>query len=658
MIADINFDSNKDILLYSNSSKKICVIEEDEQSKYSRTKIIRPTNTLSHVLPIFNGKTHSPLYAFVSRQQRSVGLFELSKYGRFKLVSRLTFESYPGNMKAADINYDGKMEFLISGSAFDGLSIISFDNEELREEKLEENSSYGEAIFADISNDNSKDIVAFNLMNHQLEMFFNDGLGDFSKTRSLDFKNGINDLNAVDVNRDRYVDLIYCNNHSINIIWGDFESAYDSTSFLETNYIPDKYLVYDYNNDGLNDIAYIDSSQGLLSIFFGKDHREFYSEVLYLKRNGLVDFHIIDEEEKSKLVLLNRNGEIYTISKISSVDEEITLVPAIQPGAVSTFNSGNDSILDYCFIDNFSQSLNFFINNDSKIPSYYFTLPLSEKYDRIVVNDKHSSEKGFYCFSPNQNMLEIINCDFNSYNYEVNQLYIPGSMKDVKINNTTELVQVYVAFEEENLFRINEYEHHNFRYNVREYYGFDPNIIAPIQSVREDPIIYYWIADDDSLFQYKLNIQLNLNAKERLGSVSRSEISGDASIIQSVIGDERLNINSLLISGKNLFSVVTDDNSFNISDPILNKYDFKSIDTKNLKFNRVSDQMYNSVFYSSSNHKFNRIKININDNKLTFRELFEAKDVVDYTGQRISSNVELLLYTQTAEGKLSLKLLK
>lgn len=658
MIADINFDSIKDILLYSNSSKKICVIEEDEQSKYSRTKIIRPTNTLSQVLPIFNGKTHSPLYAFVSRQQRSVGLFELSKYGRFKLVSRLTFDSYPGNMKVADINYDGNIEFLISGSAFNGLSIILFDNEELRQEKLEENSSYAEAIFADISNDNSKDIVAFNLMNHRLEMFFNDGLGDFSKTRSLEFKNGINGLNSVDVNRDRYPDLVYCNNRSINIIWGDFESAYDSTSFLETNYTPHRYLVYDYNNDGFNDIAYIDSSQGLLSIFFGKDHNKFYPEVLYLKRTGLVDFHITGKGEKSKLVLLNRNGEIYTISKISSADEEITLVPAIQPGAVSTFNSRNDNILDYCFIDNFSQSLNFFINNDSEIPSYYFALPLSDKHDRIVVNDEHSSEKGFYCFSPNRNMLEIVDCDFNSYNYEINQLYIPGSMKDVKMNNSTEPVQFYVAFEEENLFRINEYEHHDFRYNVREYYGFDPNIIAPVLSVNEDPIIYYWIADDDSLFQYKLNIQLNLNEKERLGSVSKSNISGVASIIQSVISNESQTISSVLFSDKNLFSVVTDDKSFNISDPILNKYDIKTIGTKNLKFDQVSDQRYNSVFYSSSNHKFNRVEINIKDNELTFRELFEAKGVVDYTMQRISSNVELLLYTQTAEGKLSLKLLK
>lgn len=657
MISDINNDLQNDLLLFSPASDKICVIENEKDSLFSKTKLLRSSENISQMLSVKNNKSGTPENFFISRKQRIIGCLDVTKYGRLNLISTLSFDSYPGNIRSGDINDDGNQEFLISGSGFKGLSIISFDSSEFAEEKIEDNFSYSEAIFADISNDDYPDITAFNLFNYELEIFFNDAFGDFNKTRTIKLNSSIDNLSSIDINDDYYTDLIYCTDNSIDILWGDFQSSYESGTHLTTEYFPHCYSVADFNSDGFNDIAYIDSSQGLLSIFFGKRNEKFYPELLYYKKEGLVDLQILKTGKNNSLVLLNRQGEVSTISKIKPIENEVTLVPAIQPAAVSVFDFGNNGIPDFCITDEYMQTLNFIINSRMNFPSVYFSVPLSDNHQIIEVCDDDPFNKGFYCYTTGHKMLEIIDCDFNDYNFDISQLYIPGPVRDVKIKNVRGIVQIFVAFEDKDMLRVNEYEYHDFRYTVREYSVEDLNTIDPLLSVHDDPVIYYWKAGKDSLIQYSMNILSGSSERNQIASISRSNISGIPTIVQSVLSSEDLLINSLFLSGMNLFSVVTNDKIFKISNSIFDENNFNINHKLKLYFKPFDGEKYNSIFYSGSNNQFNKIDINISSNELAFQELFEAEDVTGYIRQGLSGGEDLLLYTQILEGKILLRLL-
>ena len=56
--------------------------------------------------------------------------------GKPSLVSQIKFNSYPENISITNNNSEKFQEFLISGNSFDGLSIVSLQNNQLKEKKI------------------------------------------------------------------------------------------------------------------------------------------------------------------------------------------------------------------------------------------------------------------------------------------------------------------------------------------------------------------------------------------------------------------------------------------------------------------------------------------------------------------------------------------
>ena len=656
-VADVNYDSFNDYIFYGSSDNWLQVIERMKDSTLASYRVY-PFYKISVLIPVFDNKTGSTQFFFSDRERRIAGLFYLTGRNKFNLIDKITFDSFPQNIDVSDVDEDGVMDYLVSGSGFQGLSIIKFKDDKLVEIKIKRKASYSEAVFGDISNDGFPDIIAFNLFTNSLDVFFNDEFGNFELIRSIKIKDNVNNLRVIRLN-DEYNNIVYSSEGVIKVIDGDFESSYDNVSKILTIDEPDKFVFSDLNNDRLKDIAYVNSKLGTLSILFAKDEKQFYPEIVYLKKNGLADLKVIRKNYSNGLAVLDSKGEVFRVTRLSSLPAETRIIPAVQPAAIISFDYGNDGIEDICYLDKFGTTLNFLLNNYAGVPTYYCSIPVSANHDKIVVDEREPYKKEFYCYSPGKKLLEIADYNFTNDEYDSDQLYTQGALRDLAINRTDDLVHIYVAFEKDKVVRVGEYEHHYFRYNYREYSLLETGVIKAKLFITDSPELYYWRNQDDSLYFVKAKTNSKFTEYRNIGGLERRMGSSVKVINEYLKGDESPTIFTLFETDSSLYTTVSTDSSFVIANQFIDSS--HSVEGNSALLNFNSDFTKNGkdiVVYIPRLKSFYKIAQKNKSNDLYTEKLFDMEDVKDYVVQKKSNNYYYIIYTRNSEGFLSLKRLR
>ncbi|HEY6907714.1 MAG TPA: hypothetical protein VI230_09605, partial [Ignavibacteriaceae bacterium] len=223
-----NDDSYTDLFFYNSAGNHLISLDGSQNGEFGAKHNNILSANFSDVQYLWDKKNRIYAYGFISRKHSSAGVFKLSSEGVPVIESQLKFNSYPASLSTGDINGDSIPELLISGSSFNGISII-YQERKLREKKIIEKSAYSEAVFADLNNDYYQDIAAFELFTNKLQFFYNNSQGNFNKVREINFSVPINSLESTDLNLDSYADLIYTHSNSIGIIYGDFTSSYSDS---------------------------------------------------------------------------------------------------------------------------------------------------------------------------------------------------------------------------------------------------------------------------------------------------------------------------------------------------------------------------------------------------------------------------------------------
>jgi hypothetical protein len=657
--SDVNNDSYPDILLYSPNHNSIIIAEGKDNFEFTDYKIIKVPYYLSNLIPLGEESAYSMDYVYTSRKSRTAGIFNIPISGNFNPIAELEFDSFPENISTADINNDGYSEYLISGSGFNGLSVLFFKDDELTEKKINKNQSYSEAVFADVSNDGSPDITAFNLFSNSIDIFYNDGTGNFELIRHVDPNVNVESIHSLKVDNDEYIDLVYTAGNSFKILYGDFRSAFDSSLVINTQYNPHCYVIGDLNSDFVNDIAYIDTTYGLVSVIFGKGGNHFYDEILYLKKRGFINLNLLSSYTSVGLALLNYNGEISTISNLSSLQDELDIVPAIEASVLSSFDHGNDRVPDISYIDNFSNSINILINNRNGTPLSFYSEIISGEHNTIKVNDADPFKKVFYAYSPGNKMLEAIKFNFISGEVKSHQLYAPGSIEDIEIYKSKNIERIYLAYQRNNYLRFGEYNYKDSEYVLREYATIDSNVTAARIFSAKEPILNYWKTSGDSLQSIEVKLSPEGINYTNMGKI---DIIPDYSInfVTQFLSSKKNPISfALFNSDTQFFGIVSDKSLFNISKPIGYQYDFIA-DKTSLLYCEGSKQFVdqNAFLYIWRDGYFNKLEINDYGNDLILTRLFDAKQVMDFIVQDFTNEKNYLIYTQQSEGFLSLQRLK
>jgi len=637
--SNVNNDSYPDIILYSPNHNSIVVAAGKPTNDFTDYKIINVPYYLSNIIPLVENTVYSRDYVFTSRKNRIAGIFNISISGDFFPIAELEFDSFPESISTADINNDGDLEYLISGSGFNGLSVLYFKNDDLTETKINVNQSYSEAVFADVSDDGFPDIIAFNLFSNSIDIFYNDGTGNFELIRQMYPEVDIESIQAIKVDSDEYIDIVYSAGNSLKILFGDFSSAFDSALVINTQYIPHRYVVSDFNSDKFNDIAYIDTTYGLVSVIFGREGNQFYEEIPYLKNSGLINLNLLSSYTSVGLAILNYNGVISTISNLSSLQDQMNIVPAIEASVISSFDHGNDGVPDISYIDNFSNSINILINNSNGVPFNFYTEILSGEHSIIKVNDTYPFNKVFYAYSPGNKMLEAVRFDFIKDEVESHQLYAPGAIVDIEIYKSKNVERIYLVYQRNNYLRFGEYNYKDSEYVIREYATIDSNVVAAKIFPYKAPILNYWKTTGDSLQSIEVKLSSRGINYTYTGSI---DIIPDytISLVAQFLSSKKVPISfTLFNSYTQFFGIVSDKSLFNISKPIGYQYDFLT-DTTRLLYYEGSKQFVdqNAFLYIWRDGYFNKLEINDYGNDLILTRLFDAKQATDFIIQDFTTS--------------------
>jgi hypothetical protein len=524
-----------------------------------------------------------------------------------------------------------------------GLSIITENKKTLIEKRISKEKVFSYSAFIDLDYDTYADIAAVNSIKNSIELYYNNQLGEFREARSIDLDAQISEFKTADFNSDGFTDLVYIKNNRFEVLLGDSVSSFRNKIVLDTPVKPDKYVIMDFNGDGYNDIAYINVERGELYIAFGKGSNSFYPPILYLKKPGLVDLTPYIDRAGKKLAVLSSEGKVYLITQITLTDESFSISLGEKPGIINSFDYLNDKYKDICFIDEEENALKVLLSERRNLCRTYYSIPLSGKYDNILVDDSRSKWKTFYCWSKKGYSIELVRINFENQKHYQKVQYADGPIEDVKltIDRLLDRQILSVLVNKQRNLLLQEIEYRDFKYAASNVQPIVSNIDNAVLSMGIYRDIYCFSQSENEMSLFKvsfnkkiLDIKNLLRYKLKPGDVFNSQL---VSIDEPFYHPKP--VAALISINNKTFLHFFDDRQ-------LLELKMKNSALGNSHLRYISDELSDklSLFYESESG-LKCLVFHRTDNLLKEYNLFESKKINDYFVSKLYGEKTFLIYS-------------
>ena len=644
-----NSDSYSDLILYDPSLKKMAAISGEKNERFAKEEYFDFPFHISNLAPIREKNNEIKKYAFTSRKNLTAGICEFSSDGKPRVTHQLNFKSYPEKLSTADIDGDFYQEIILSGSAFEGLSILNFDGKNLSKKIVKSKGSYSQAIFIDLSNDGFPDIAAINLLNNSLEFLFNDGRGNFKVVRTMNFYNKVRNLHSFDMDLDSYHDLVFLEGNKLKIMYGDFQSSYSKQIEIETKYPPNDFIIGDFNKDGNIDFAYLNTDVSIVSVVFAESDYKFFAEIPILYKEGIKNIIPFYSKFIDGLAIISDDGALLTNTVLSSMSPNIDISLSIKPTVISNFDANSDAINDICFIDSFDRSLKLVVRSNAGIPSNYFSIPLHGNPNQIAFKNFSKQSTTFFCYSVSKKLVEVIEVEFNTGKITRSEFYTARPIADVKpVLNDHQMV--FVSSLVNNRLTLEIFEKEESWKLLTDYNISEKAISADLSTLRGVKL-FFWNQIGDSIKLFKKTFLPEEMKAEFLLNIKMKNISNFLTVVDDFHNLDKESIISFVESDEKPYILVSHDgsvNSFDVEEVKKNLIvrDLNQLFVSEIKPNGTRRLIVNN--YNSQN--IYRLNILRKGKKIVFSKIIDKINTEKFFVRNMTvNNYHLVYLNQTKE---------
>jgi len=649
-----NSDSYSDLILYDPSLKKMAAISGEKNERFAKEEYFDFPFHISNLAPIREKNNEIKKYAFTSRKNLTAGICEFSSDGKPRVTHQLNFKSYPEKLSTADIDGDFYQEIILSGSAFEGLSILNFDGKNLSKKIVKSKGSYSQAIFIDLSNDGFPDIAAINLLNNSLEFLFNDGRGNFKVVRTVNYYNKVRNLHSFDMDLDSYHDLVFLEGNKLKIMYGDFQSSYSKQIEIETKYPPNDFIIGDFNKDGKIDFAYLNTDVSIVSVVFAESDYKFFAEIPILYKEGIKNIIPFYSKFIDGLATISDDGTLLTNTMLSSMSPNIDISLSIKPTVISNFDANSDAINDICFIDSFDRSLKLVVRSNAGIPSNYFSISLRGNHNKIEVKNFSKQSTTFFCYSESKKLVEVIEVEFNTGKITRSEFYTAHPIADVKpVLNDHQMVFVSSLLNNRLTLEIFEKEE---SWKLLTDYNISEKAISADLSALKGIKLYFWNQIGDSIKLFKKTFLPEEMKAELILKVKLKNISNFLTVVDDFHNLDKESIISFVESDEKSYILVSHDGSVNSF--VAEKVN-KNLIVKDLSQLFVNEVKLNGtrrlIINNHSDQNVYRLNILRKGKKIAFTKLLGKINVENYFVKNMTVNNFHFIYINQTKGCISVR---
>lgn len=645
-----NKDAYSDLLVYNQESKIAFLLTGQPNLQFTKPQKINFIYEPNFFKPVYDDQNQIKHYVFSSRKSKIFGLIDFNQYGYPKISKSLELKAFPNKIDVEDIDLDSSDDYLISGEAFDGLSIISEKNNRFVEKKLFKNHSFLDAHFFNINGDEYVDIVAYDLILEKLMFIYNKDGERFTFERELKFSNKVNKFQIIDLNFDGNKELIFSTDSGLLIYYGDQLNLFNQSVFVKTNSGIDNFTIGDYNRDGFFDFICYSPATNCLSVIFSKNENEFYDEIIFECDKSINDLIPFFSKFVYGVSYLNIDGKIKIVSEFKSFNRDANFIYGLAPSSLKTFDFTNDGLLDFVYLDKFDNRLKFILRNNQGVPSNYFHIDLKGNHSEIFILQKSLNQNTIYCYSPQERLIEIIETDFNSFKIRKEILYAEGKIQDLWSKNVNDAGTIKILYKKDNrlnygVLRLST----DKKYKLVKYPIVSENFkVANILSEEEDKLIF-WKQTDSLLTLNVVNYVFDNKQEKTIFSDFFKEIIGVHNSIQKQVKNSNYFSSLVQTSDKKYLLIFSRDFKILINSNLITDY--------NLSENKplISDDDGFAYFFDKQQNKIFRVIYLRNLNRILIKNIFNEINLSEFVVSRLDKTTKHLIFIDTQDNKIKIR---